>query len=80
MSDKRAGDGEAVCADLGHARGHGTIQDDGVPRDDGGGMVDVLLKQAKRDEAIINEIAVAVRNGDKDKVFELAKELVGNER
>jgi len=40
------------------------------------GLVGLLIQQAKRNETIINMIAEAVKKGDKDKVFDLAEELV----
>ena len=66
------------CADLG--RDTDAEQNAGsLPEGELGGLVGVLIEQAKRDEKIIERMKVAVVDGDKDEAFELAKELVGYE-
>ena len=62
------------CADLGHELGHGQTKDHAV-RADGMGWIGVLVEQAQQDETLIRQIGEAVRKNDRDKVFELAKEL-----
>lgn len=42
----------------------------------GGGLVEILVAQARHDEAIVEKIRIAVRRQDKDRVFALAKELI----
>jgi hypothetical protein len=42
----------------------------------GGGLVEILVAQARHDEAIVEKIRIAVRAQDKDQVFALAEELI----
>ncbi|MEY2559832.1 MAG: hypothetical protein QOG51_247 [Verrucomicrobiota bacterium] len=42
----------------------------------GGGFVEILVAQARHDEAIVEKIRIAVRAQDKDRVFALAQELI----
>jgi len=64
---------ENACPSLG--RDNERVQDTETAAGEAGGLLDVLIEQAKRDEAIIAKIGEAVSSGDKDRVFELAKEL-----
>jgi hypothetical protein len=45
----------------------------------GGGLVEILVAQARHDEAIVEKIRIAVRAQDKDRVFALAEELIGKD-
>jgi hypothetical protein len=45
----------------------------------GGGLVEILVAQARHDEAIVEKIRIAVRAQDKDRVFALAQELIRND-
>lgn len=38
--------------------------------------MEILVAQARHDEAIVEKIRIAVRAQDKDRVFALAKELI----
>jgi hypothetical protein len=54
----------------------------GVSNDSGKhhhGAIEVLIAHARSEEAIILQIAEAVATGDKERVFELAENLVGHE-
>jgi hypothetical protein len=42
----------------------------------GGGLVEILVAQARHDEAIVEKIRIAVCAQDKDRVFALAQELI----
>lgn len=42
----------------------------------GGGLVEILVAQARHDEAIVEKISIAVRAQDKDRVFALAQQLI----
>jgi hypothetical protein len=42
----------------------------------GGGLVEILVAQARHDEAIVGKIRIAVRAQDKERVFALAEELI----
>lgn len=42
----------------------------------GGGLVEILVAQARHDEAIVEKIRIAVRAQDKERVFALAQELI----
>ena len=76
------------CRNFGHEAqcGTNTRNEGGKPADPGSGgvasapetgskMLDAFIRQAIRDEAIVNKLKAAVILGDKDEVFALAKEL-----
>jgi hypothetical protein len=42
----------------------------------GGGLVEILVAQARHDEAIVEKIRIAVRAQDKERVFALAEKLI----
>lgn len=50
-------------------------QTDDKDREPTHGIIQVLIDQARRDEALISQIADAVSRDDKDEVFNLATEL-----
>jgi Rod binding domain-containing protein len=39
------------------------------------GLADILIEQAMREQAIISKMTQAVQDGDKDRVFQLAREI-----
>jgi hypothetical protein len=43
-------------------------------------LLDTLVEIGRKEDVIIKRIAEAVNVGDRDKVFELAQELVGHDR
>jgi hypothetical protein len=73
MSSKQVGIKDGQCADLGHGCENGNKEN--IGRDIKEPLIELLLRQAIKDEELISQMAGAVRQGDKERVFELAKEL-----
>ena len=69
------GSGEPLGSTLPRERGE---RESVSNKDDLYSLVDLLVDEAKREAQIIARIREAVERGDKDEVFNLAKELVGS--